>query len=169
MHSGQIHKDNHAFSEREWHLRLNETPSVGAHLVATRRGYTHHGIYVGNEKVVHYAGLSRGLNVGPVEEVPLAEFVRGHAVSVRLYSNPRFDRRGIIERARSRLGEDSYRLLTNNCEHFCEWCVLGTSRSQQVERLRYGPSRLLVSAGRAMARRVRDWLAVDPRNGGWAV
>ena len=25
--------------------------------------------------------------------------------------------------ARSRLGERSYRILTNNCEHFCEWCL----------------------------------------------
>ncbi|HEY3657444.1 MAG TPA: hypothetical protein VGL34_20920 [Steroidobacteraceae bacterium] len=24
-------------------------------------------------------------------------------------------------------------LLTNNCEHFCEWCLCGTARSFQVE------------------------------------
>ncbi len=37
-----------------------------------------------------------------------------------------------VERARSRIGEDRYRLLTNNCEHFCTWCVLGVGRSEQV-------------------------------------
>jgi len=26
-----------------------------------------------------------------------------------------------------------YRLLTNNCEHFCNWCLSGVSRSAQVE------------------------------------
>jgi Lecithin retinol acyltransferase len=26
----------------------------------------------------------------------------------------------VMRRARSRLGEDRYRLLSNNCEHFCE-------------------------------------------------
>jgi len=31
------------------------------------------------------------------------------------------------------MGEDRYRLLTNNCEHFCEWCLRGTARSFQVE------------------------------------
>src|SRR5206468_3169379 len=31
--------------------------SVGAHLVTWRLCYTHHGIYVGSERVVHYAGL----------------------------------------------------------------------------------------------------------------
>jgi Lecithin retinol acyltransferase len=40
----------------------------------------------------------------------------------------------IVRRARSRIGEDDYRLLTNNCEHFCNWCVSGVSRSAQAER-----------------------------------
>jgi hypothetical protein len=41
----------------------------------------------------------------------------------------------VIQRARSRVGEDCYRLLTNNCEHFCEWCLRGEHRSYQVEAL----------------------------------
>jgi hypothetical protein len=133
-----------------------------------RRGYTHHGIHVGDGRVVHYSGLSRGLNSGPVEEVSLATFAQGHAVLVRLYSNPQFDLGEIVARARSRLGENTYQLLTNNCEHFCEWCVLGTSRSRQVETLRHGPRRMLKTAARAMRRQLHKWLAVDPVNGGWA-
>jgi hypothetical protein len=39
-------------------------------------------------------------------------------------------------RARSRLGEDRYRLSTNNCEHFCKWCTRGLHRSTLVEALR---------------------------------
>ncbi|MBP4061169.1 lecithin retinol acyltransferase family protein [Aeromonas sp. Prich7-2] len=38
---------------------------IGAHLVTPRTGYDHHGIYVGNGKVVHYAGFARGFNTGP--------------------------------------------------------------------------------------------------------
>ena len=34
-----------------------EEPQPGSHLISPRRGYTHHGIYVGDGKVVHYAGL----------------------------------------------------------------------------------------------------------------
>ncbi|EFL5564207.1 hydrolase, partial [Escherichia coli] len=30
---------------------------LGAHLSSDRPGYTHHGIYVGNGKVIHYSGL----------------------------------------------------------------------------------------------------------------
>src|SRR5262245_39574590 len=54
-------------------------PTIGAHLVVQRRGYTHHGIYVGRGKVVHYCGLSRSLRGGPVREATLAEFADGQA------------------------------------------------------------------------------------------
>jgi hypothetical protein len=106
---------------------------LGSHLVTPRRGYLHHGIYVGARKVVHYAGFAHGLRRGPVEEVPFAHFARGQRVWVRSDPPSDFDVREIICRARSRVGEDRYRLLTNNCEHFCEWCLCGTARSFQVE------------------------------------
>ena len=37
-----------------------------------------------------------------------------------------------VERARSRIGERKYNLLTNNCEHFVVWCKTGVSDSSQV-------------------------------------
>ena len=37
-----------------------------------------------------------------------------------------------VARARSRIGETSYNLLTNNCEHFAIWCKTGVSESMQV-------------------------------------
>ena len=109
--------------------------ALGSHLVTPRRGYLHHGIYVGDGKVVHYAGLAGGLHRGPVEEVPLALFTRGRPVWVKSHAHSNFECREVIERARSRVGENLYRLLTNNCEHFCEWCLHGEHRSYQVEAL----------------------------------
>jgi hypothetical protein len=41
----------------------------------------------------------------------------------------------IVRRARSRLGERRYAIFSNNCEHFCSWCQVGESRSEQVDRL----------------------------------
>jgi len=52
-------------------------PPIGAHLITTRRGYTHHGIYAGHGSVLHYAGLARNFRPGPVEEVPLGRFANG--------------------------------------------------------------------------------------------
>jgi len=116
-----------------WLLVGDQEPPLGSHLVTPRRGYLHHGIYVGARKVVHYSGLVHGLRRGPVEEVPFAHFTRGQHVWVRSDAPSDFDVREVIRRARSRVGEDRYRLLTNNCEHFCEWCLRGTARSFQVE------------------------------------
>jgi hypothetical protein len=45
-------------------------------LVTLRRGYSHHGIYVGDGKVVHYAGLCSAWHRGPVEEVLLEHFAQ---------------------------------------------------------------------------------------------
>jgi hypothetical protein len=108
-------------------------PPLGAHVVTPRRGYTHHAIYVGGGRVVQYGGLSWGLRRGPVEEVRLSEFTQGRPIWIRAAGSHSFDPHEVIRRARLRLGEDSYSLLTNNCEHFCEWCVRGLHRSRQVD------------------------------------
>jgi len=120
-------------SQREWLVAADDVLPLAAHVVSSRTGYTHHGIYVGDGKVVHYAGLSRGWRHGPVEEVSLTEFSRGRPVRVRPHLKSPFDCSDVVARARSRLGEDRYRILSNNCEHFCEWCVCGESRSAQFE------------------------------------
>jgi hypothetical protein len=110
-------------------------PPVGAHIVTPRFAYAHHGIYVGRGRVVHYGGLSRGLRRAPIEEVPLAQFARGRPIYLRSEGAAGGDREEVVRRARIRLGEDRYRVLTNNCEHFCEWCTRGVPRSYQVEDL----------------------------------
>jgi hypothetical protein len=79
----------------------------------------------------------------PVEEVSLASFAHGHEIWVRAHVEPCFDRTEVTHRARSRLGENCYRILSNNCEHFCEWCLRDEQRSHQVESLLALPRRLL--------------------------
>lgn len=108
---------------------------IGAHLVTPRRGYSHHGIYVGEGRVVHYAGLCRGVHRGPVEEVSLERFARGRGFRIEPCAQARFTPQEVVRRACSRLGENRYRLFSNNCEHFCRWCLCGEPRSLQVEHL----------------------------------
>jgi hypothetical protein len=126
------------FSRRDSYLRSGEEPPLASHLITPRTLYRHHGIYVGNGRVIHYAGLARGLRLGPVEAVSLERFGQGRGIWVR-YDLRRFSRRQVMERARSRLGERNYRLLTNNCEHFCAWALVGDSRSTQIELLYASP------------------------------
>jgi hypothetical protein len=132
---------------------------LGAHLVTQRAGYGHHGIYAGNGNVIHYAGLCTSLHRGPIEEVSLERFAAGHQVFVARDRQARYAGTEAVERARSRLGENDYRLLTNNCEHFCTWCVCGKGRSEQVRacvvhpaaaaRAVMGMCRALIAARRA--------------------
>jgi hypothetical protein len=124
-------------------LSYDQEPPLGAHLISPRLGFVHHGLYVGGGRVVHYSSLSGRMCFGPVEEVCLERFADTRPVWVRCSGPVRFTRAEVVRRARSRIGEDRYRLFSNNCEHFCEWCLRGESRSHQVERLLAWPRRLL--------------------------
>jgi len=58
-----------------------ENPRWVRTLFTPRRGYLHHGIYVGARKVVHYSGFTHGLRRGPVEEVPSSLISRADSAS----------------------------------------------------------------------------------------
>jgi hypothetical protein len=105
-------------------------------MITPRCGYLHHGIYVGGGEVVHYSGYLFGLRRGPVELIALESFRIGRPLWIKSHPDSRFEGADVVRRAFSRLGENRYRLLTNNCEHFCEWCLCGEQRSYQVEALR---------------------------------
>lgn len=114
---------------------MDGTWPLGTHLTSPRRGYVHHGIYVGDGRVIHYAGFHRVFRPGPVEETSIEQFARGSGVHALPASAAQFGAAEIVARARTRLGENRYRVWTNNCEHFVHWCLSGAPRSTQVERL----------------------------------
>ncbi len=95
--------------------------------------YTHHGLYVGNEQVIHYAGNAVPGVQGPVEKVSLSDFLSGASCNVRDYASRRYSREESVTRAYDRLREDNYDLFSNNCEHFVRWCINGDHSSPQVE------------------------------------
>ena len=120
-----------------------------------RRGYRHFGIYTGNQQVIHYYKERNPLLCdGIISETSLNEFMSGSdtlyvlngigpAAKNNLFDwiikrvfggeiNP-FPPQETIERARSKLGEQGYNLLLNNCEHFAFWCKTGVAKSTQVD------------------------------------
>ncbi|WP_276784790.1 lecithin retinol acyltransferase family protein [Thalassolituus oleivorans] len=114
---------------------------IGDHLVTSRSGYTHHGIFVGYETtsdsrarpcIIHYSGLADGLNSGPVEKVTLEGFCSGKGFTVKPYVDRVYSREESVDRAHNRLCESNYNLVWNNCEHFVEWCINGVALSRQV-------------------------------------
>lgn len=102
---------------------------VGDHVVVDRILYTHHGVYIGHNKLIHYSG--EGGTIGEIAEIPLDEFAKGDEFWVYKHENP-LPKDKIVKRAKSRLGENLYNMTFNNCEHFCHWCCTGRSWSNQI-------------------------------------
>ena len=102
--------------------------STADHLQVPRRHglFNHHGIDLGDGTVAHY------LEGREILRSPVSEFSQGEVVSVMEHTNA--SPAGVtLRRAMSRLGEQNYNLLFNNCEHFATWCKTGRHRSEQVD------------------------------------
>lgn len=113
---------------------------IGDHLVVDRKIYTHHGIYVGEGKVIHYSGSPNNLKNAIVEQTTIEDFAKmeiaGKSFTFDLVikdeSYKKFSREEVVKRAKKRIGEKEYNLVTNNCETFCNWCISGQNVSNQV-------------------------------------
>jgi len=88
---------------------------------------------------------SLSLTTGVVEETSLEAFSATNGFTVKTYASPRFSSQEVVDRARSRLGEDQYHLLFNNCEHFCEWCINDKHHSEQIEQVKTASTQGLVA------------------------
>ncbi|WP_197523916.1 lecithin retinol acyltransferase family protein [Cupriavidus sp. USMAHM13] len=128
---------------------------AGDHLITPRTGYKHHGIYVGHERVIHYSGFAQGMNRGAIEETTLAHFSNGAPVQCREYAVRVYSPEETVERAYSRIGEDLYSLLLNNCEHFANWCIFGLPWSGQVNSfVTHGASAVAAYLGKSELQRL---------------
>lgn len=107
----------------------------GDHLISPRTGYSHHGLYLGKNQVIHYTGFSDGRHKGVIGITTLEEFCQGEGFSIQRYGFRLYNHDESAQRALSRLGEDWYDILLNNCEHYVTWCILGIHHSHQVSRL----------------------------------
>ena len=124
--------------------QVNSRPEKGDHVYAWRLKtsdglpalYQHHGIYVGDNRVVAYSaepGSLVEIMEGEVGYVSLDDFTRGEPVRVKLHEGSPYGREQVVERAEARLGECEYSLFTNNCEHFANECADGRARSPQLK------------------------------------
>ena len=89
----------------------------GDHIAVDRELYSHHAIYDGKEGVVEYDDFI-------VKTASLEEFAQGAKI-YRVEETPAYEPDEIMERAYSRMGEQEYHLLFNNCENFATWCRCG--------------------------------------------
>ena len=101
--------------------------SAADHLEVPRQHglFNHHGIDLGDGTVAHY------LEGREILRSPLEDFSQGQPI--RVVDHPGASAPGLtLRRAMSRIGEQNYNLLFNNCEHFATWCKTGRHRSGQI-------------------------------------
>ncbi|MFW2159968.1 lecithin retinol acyltransferase family protein [Acinetobacter beijerinckii] len=108
---------------------------LGSHLIVKHFGYSHHGIYAGRGRVIHYSGFAHIFKKHPIEMTTIERFARGKTIYTRLYPSPRYQAKAVVKRMRSRMHENHYHLIINNCEHLCTWAITGVESSTQVERM----------------------------------
>jgi hypothetical protein len=112
----------------------------GDHILVRREGYTHHGIYVSDDRVIDFGGynlLHKHRN--GVRPVTLEHFAGGRSVEAVPHPSPgrmfgpnwlpdRLPREQTVAEA-ERLAEigfiGKYTLFGSNCEHVANWCVTG--------------------------------------------
>lgn len=99
----------------------------------------HHGIYVGQGKVVHLSARHNG-----VVRTSTGRFSAGGDIRVKKSaSNPHI----AVERANSMIGGKGYSLITNNCEQFVNYCIHGKKTSNQISNAAHAITHLTARAG----------------------
>ena len=115
-------------------------PVKGDHIIVKANNLYHHGLYIGNDEVIQFGGpfdmFTKPKDI-VVEKVNVEEFLNGGFLEVKV-----FDRKEkklkkpvdeIINTAMSKLGDGGYDILSNNCEHFVNFCIFGIKKSTQVD------------------------------------
>ncbi|MFL0194739.1 lecithin retinol acyltransferase family protein [Clostridium sp. WILCCON 0269] len=98
--------------------------------------YDHYGIYVGNNKVIHYCSSTGNAKDAEIQETDMEPYFKEKNYFIlNIKGTVEFNSYETVKRAETRLGEKSYNLLQNNCEHFVIWAKTGNSESLQLENL----------------------------------
>ena len=87
--------------------------------------FKHHGIDLGDGTVAHY------LEGREILRSSTDDFSQGQPLTVIAHADAS-PTRVTLQRAMSRIGEQNYNLLFNNCEHFASWCKTGRHRSGRM-------------------------------------
>lgn len=144
---------------------MSHSLQAGDHIKVRRwvSAYTHHGIYVGQGRIIHFDGEPLRGRSAIICECTVTEFSRGGKIS-RVTARRGLPPSEVLARAERALrdGFGGYRLLFRNCEHFATWCTVGRQKSAQV---RWGVSLGLLLLGAASgALAYRSAVAQDRRS-----
>eukprot|EP01080_Neovahlkampfia_damariscottae_P004350 gene4350-7706_t len=129
---------------------------IGDHIFVWRYFlYNHHGIYIGNDEIIHFSGEPFKFQestyipkiTGFVEKTNLQKFLKGGNISIQQYGDKigmigiySSEPEVVLKRANILLKNSKlidYNLFFNNCEHLAIWCKTGYKFSVQINKLKY--------------------------------
>ena len=119
--------------------------------VAAKMGYHHHAVV---EDVTETKGGKILVNLIGRGEYGITRDVFAQderSVELVRHADPKYTYSETYERAVAKLKalgrKDKYNLVTNNCEHFAEWCVEGVARCLQIENMNWFTRKFIENIG----------------------
>ena len=117
------------------------SPISGNQIRVKRPYFYHHGIYIGNGRIIHFAVIDKETERDPykavVHECDIASFLRGGELEVRVYDKDelQYVRKAddVMKLARCSIGEKGYDLIKNNCEDFSNRCAYVKAPRTQLD------------------------------------
>lgn len=97
--------------------------------------FRHYGLDLGDGTVVHFRGKLDYIHANAwIQRTDYEAFAKGGDIYVAQEVCMTFPQEMIARRALSQVGGNfgGYHFLTNNCEHFVNWCTCGKRISRQV-------------------------------------
>lgn len=120
-------------------------PEIGSLLKIKRKyGYYHYGIYIGNNKVIHFSGDNtdsvNNSHLVSIRKDNLENFIRGDNLEYLSPNNSPYSVKELIHRAETYVGSKTffdkpYNFVSNNCEHFARYVFYGERDCTQVKTL----------------------------------
>ena len=120
-------------SNPDWHYGR---PERGDHIRVSRVLYSHHGIFISPDEVIHFtAGDDDSIldwSKAKVMKTDLQTFLAGGTLEVARYDDDEvYPVDDVVEYARSCVGDTGYNLIFENCEHFATECKIGEHRMRK--------------------------------------
>ncbi|MEM0554025.1 MULTISPECIES: lecithin retinol acyltransferase family protein [Aeromonas] len=105
---------------------------IGDHLVTPQPEGHHHGIFVGDDKVIHCLPSPAGGHSGQLALTSLAEFSQHCIIEVKPHAQRLFSREESLIRAYARLNEGEQGQPFASGEQFVSWCIEGLARPPKL-------------------------------------
>jgi hypothetical protein len=115
-----------------------------------RRFYSHYGIYIGDDKILHKDNHSRDLNIFKKTNSNVSITDINSIYGIQRLANDEYKNfkalpfEESLELGLSQVGQGNYNLLLNNCEHFVTHIRFQKKISKQIRNIQIGFIVLLV-------------------------